>query len=255
MKDLFDWLGAILSRWQNWASGGGFGGAALILVNLYERLKGWSMPRFWYALIFVVFFVLGASFMVWKDQRRMWLEEHKRAEALDKKLDSLSTPRLSGSIEQVIFGYDHEVKRTIALMMVSVKNLGAPSIAQGFHLSLVLPDKTHREYMPFFIPEGYKLTDTGPPTERVLTFKRSMALEDRTSLPIQSGALVRGWVKFELTDVQEDVFGNSKRRILFRDILDRECVATDITDHGKPGKNILAFPGIEQPYISPPTKK
>jgi hypothetical protein len=80
MRDFLTWAALLLSQWQHWASGGGFGGAAVLILYLLERILRWAMPKAWYLLIFVGFFILGASFMVWR-------AEHKLVEDLNSRLE------------------------------------------------------------------------------------------------------------------------------------------------------------------------
>src|ERR1017187_1622007 len=54
MNDIVHWLGDLLGHWQHWASGGGLGGAAILVINLIERLRERTMPKRWYALVFIV---------------------------------------------------------------------------------------------------------------------------------------------------------------------------------------------------------
>jgi hypothetical protein len=64
MNDLILWLSLLFGHWQNWLGGAGLGGFIVLVVYLLERFKGWTMPKFWYALLFIFFFILGSSFMV-----------------------------------------------------------------------------------------------------------------------------------------------------------------------------------------------
>jgi hypothetical protein len=145
MSDLFGnlllWLSLLLSRWQNWASGGGAGGAALLILYLYERITGRTMPKLWYALIFVMFLILGASFMVWRD------EHHKAVDLaiqLEKEKD-YSKPKLSGKIERYwITRAGNNNESSIITMTVIIKNNGAPSIVSDFELMVQIGDKTER---------------------------------------------------------------------------------------------------------------
>jgi hypothetical protein len=70
MSEIWLWFSLLVNHWQNWASGGGLGGAVILIVYLLERLWGRTMNNLWYVLLFVVLFILGASFMVWKDEHR-----------------------------------------------------------------------------------------------------------------------------------------------------------------------------------------
>jgi hypothetical protein len=65
--DLSAWLHAALGNWQGWLSGGGLGGAVLIIVNFIERFLEREMPKKWYAITFLGCFFLGANYVAWHD--------------------------------------------------------------------------------------------------------------------------------------------------------------------------------------------
>jgi hypothetical protein len=69
MNEILDWFGTLLSHWQYWLSGSGFGGAVVIATGMYERFRGRTMSSGTYGLVFVVCFLVGASFMAWRDER------------------------------------------------------------------------------------------------------------------------------------------------------------------------------------------
>jgi hypothetical protein len=68
MRDIIDWLLALISHWQYWASGSGLGGFVVLVSALVERLINKKMSKKTYVLIFIVFFSVGASFMAWRDE-------------------------------------------------------------------------------------------------------------------------------------------------------------------------------------------
>lgn len=74
------WASLLISQWQNWISGGGIGGFVVICLYLIERMTRFTMSKKWYAFIFIVCFIVSASFMVWH-------EEHKNVVLLSNKID------------------------------------------------------------------------------------------------------------------------------------------------------------------------
>ncbi len=86
MSLVLGWLWSMVTHWQSWVSGGGVGGLILIIIVMIEKFhpRGWTMPKRWYAVIIGAFFVLGASFMAWRD-------EHRRADRLQEALNSKPT--------------------------------------------------------------------------------------------------------------------------------------------------------------------
>jgi hypothetical protein len=68
--DLGIWFSVVFGHWQHWLSGGGFGGAAVIVVGVLGYLEIWKMPKKWYAIIFLGCFFLGANYMAWDEAYR-----------------------------------------------------------------------------------------------------------------------------------------------------------------------------------------
>lgn len=81
MTDFFNWLYLLVGHWQKWLSGGGLGGLVILLVYLLERFRGRTMPKRWYIIVFIVFYIIGASFVTWKD-------EHEQVVSLTQKLET-----------------------------------------------------------------------------------------------------------------------------------------------------------------------
>lgn len=70
----------------------GLSGGVILVVYLIERLRGHAMDNGWYVLLFVVLFILGASFMVWKD-------EHGKVAVLTIKLEKQKAPKLDARFD------------------------------------------------------------------------------------------------------------------------------------------------------------
>ena len=89
---VWDWIVTLFSHWQYWASGGGLGGAVLLILNLLQGLRGWKMNKLWQVVLFLVLFVIGASYMAWRDERKSVLDLQSTSKGLQQKLDDLTVP-------------------------------------------------------------------------------------------------------------------------------------------------------------------
>ena len=131
-------------------------------------------------------------------------------------------------------------------MLISVKNLGAPSIAEGFRLSIKYRDiKT--ETRPTFIPDGYTLT--GEDGKTLAKFTRNEAIYEKTITPIPKGALVRGWLRYHVTNIPDSVrhLSGLIYTVHFTDITDKEYATTYTSTGIKSEPTYL--PGSEQPFF------
>jgi hypothetical protein len=93
MSLVLEWLWSMITHWQSWVSGGGLGGLILIVLLMVEKFhpRGWTMPKRWYAVIIGAFFVLGASFMAWRDERVLADQQGQEITAKTQKISGLET--------------------------------------------------------------------------------------------------------------------------------------------------------------------
>jgi hypothetical protein len=97
MKELRLWLTRLVNHWPKSLSGVSVGGVGVILPYLLERSQGWTMSKLWYIPIFTLFYILGASFMAWKDEHKSVIDltnqleqKRKNKETRDKLATFLS---------------------------------------------------------------------------------------------------------------------------------------------------------------------
>src|SRR5213080_1858943 len=126
IKEIGQFLWAVLTIWQAYMTGG----IVIALLGIYERLmqKTVSIRTF---LIGVLAFLLVALFLAWRDQLH-------RGNELSKQM--AESTRLAGEIQQVIWGYTPELKSTQIFCVLSIKNLGLPTIVEGYGITANFPD-------------------------------------------------------------------------------------------------------------------
>jgi CDP-diglyceride synthetase len=136
---LWEWLKATFSNWQSWLSGGGVGGACVVLIALVEQFTKWKLSPQWKMLLFLVVFVLGASFMSWKWERQL-LSSSEEISSLRKQISDLSQSAIGAQIVFAILG--QQPQGSHAGIIVSLHNSGAASavLPNSWKLSAVAED-------------------------------------------------------------------------------------------------------------------
>jgi hypothetical protein len=69
-SDIIVFAIAVVSHWQGYVTGGAVTG----LVALVERLSGWTMPKKFYAALYVGVFLVVSFFLAWREQYRAALD-------------------------------------------------------------------------------------------------------------------------------------------------------------------------------------
>lgn len=151
MSSFQEWLGAIFTNWQSWASGGGIGGAVVLLIQIAEWMDWFKVRPRTKAFFFVWPFLLGASYVAWKDQH----DKLVSAQAQIQTLNETQNPKLVGTLlEAAFFRADNGMYEV--MMQVMIINRGADSIVQDFRVEA----KEHGRSLPtkvIFIPDGFNL--------------------------------------------------------------------------------------------------
>lgn len=189
MDDFIKWLSLIFGRWQVWASGGGIGGAVVIILYLIERLIGWTMPKNWYVLIFVILFILSASFIVWKD-------EHQKTSILEQELATEKERSKPNFHIEAGVSYVSPAGKTnessIVVVIGIIKNTGAPSIASNFLVSVNVKGVTT---VGQFFPFGENIVIPALNSAPQITLHRDDYLVKKgMQQPIPTGGAVQGFL-------------------------------------------------------------
>jgi hypothetical protein len=159
--------------------------------------------------------ILLAFFLTWRDEHRslltsnanlitvtnLWKNEvahtktqwTQEATSLRLQLEN-SGPRFSGEIEQTgCIGETHTAS-TVLFVQVTLRNAGAPSVAEGWHADLTT-SKLKVNLIPAYIPSTIL-------TLGEFTFDgANNSLLDKTIKPIVGGGFVRGWLMYPLADI------------------------------------------------------
>jgi hypothetical protein len=217
MKDLAIWIGLIFGQWQTWASGGGVGGFITILVYVIERLKGRTMKNEWYVLIFIIAFILGASFVVWKN-------EYSKRISLETQIAKYQMPIFSSQVDILASSAaGSREEDTLLAVIVTIKNSGAPSIADSFIVTAKLDG---REMEALILP---------PPQDKIQLWRQTekegegLTLESKNFLlrkcseqPIPSGGSCVGFLMLLVRNANfRDIATRGRVIVVFSDAFNK----------------------------------
>jgi hypothetical protein len=152
---------------------------------LHIRGKGHSKKIFW---SIAATFLMIAGFLAWRD-------EHRPPNA--------TPPNLACQIERVVVGQGPDTTLTQVFVLLSVRNVGVPSIAEKYRLHIKGHDIEYSDRATD-IPEDYTLSPADKTPQLIFHLEDSLA--EKTARPIERGGLNRGWLRFviHMKDVTPD---------------------------------------------------
>jgi|SRR5579872_3232683 len=213
ITDISTFLAAVFGRWQGWASGGGFGGAILLCLYLYERLSSKIIPNRVYVSLVIVAFFFAASFMAWRDQYHAYQGASAATEAVQAKLNALSKPILAGNIVPMAGAYSGEKQEnTLLTLAVHISNSGAPTGIESPSLEVAKDGKTLRtDLLPPADGDLYAgSTNTGP---RIPLRIGSHLFERAMRNPIPTNVAIDTWLQAVVYGLTKTEFGTQGTNI------------------------------------------
>jgi hypothetical protein len=172
-------------------------------------------------------------------------EHHARLDAEQK-----SQPRLVARIDDLNIGdappnaAGKKSEARLLLLVVDIRNLGAPSIVDGPEFRLDLPEFANCKFLYEAIPENGVRTE-GP---RPRSFPRNSALYYKaTTTPIPTGGKVVGALFFSTQCVDRETLfrDRSHLKLTLQDVTGKEVVVENIAKEVTAGDVI--FPGLTPP--------
>jgi hypothetical protein len=217
----------------------------LPFVEKIPRIKLWLQDKPFLERFSWLLWLIGGACMFWGFYSA-WKEEHHQAIRAEQKLEELTQPKLVGTMNQWVAGTTPELNGMQVFVELSIKNTGAPSIAQSFRMRIKAGDYDDTENATY-IPDGYKLF-TGD-NKLMAEFHESETWQKKSEIPITQGNKVGAWLRFVFKGITSDQFHNAKNRsreIYFKDVNeDKDYVVTDKTlDSG----GINFYPGSGMPF-------
>jgi hypothetical protein len=236
MENMLLFVGALVSHWASFFTGG----AIVAALAIYERATRRSISWTVYAAIFVAGGFLAASYETWSD-------EHQKVSELSNLLH-VNNPDLVGQFSEITSGYTPELQAEQIFIALKIINRGATSIATNFKLNVRTATGINQTLGPIFIPESYSLK--GPQGQLLATFHRTEALEDKADAQIPRYGEISGWLRFRLLNAKpEDFNQNTLLTVTFEDAIRR--VSTIQWKAGAPSHVIQYIPGGAGQPISP----
>lgn len=182
LNDLREFLFDVFGHWQSWASGGGLGGAIVILIALYERISGKNMAKRLYLSIIIAAFFFAAFFMAWRDKTHQ----------LSSLQDTLKSPHFRIDNFSAWWGSDHH-SRLIVIVSCLLENPSGPaSAAVDWQVELKFTSrKAEGTILP---PLRNDLPVAIQGRNEHLILRAVDHLIGRTTRPIPAGGSIPGWI-------------------------------------------------------------
>ncbi len=242
----------LVAVFSNWVEAVGIILAVLPFIEKLPRVKAWLQDKPFLERYAWLLWIVGGFCIVYGFYSA-WFEQRIAATEAQKKFDELSKPKLSIEILEIIQGdiegLPEEKRGLRVFFQVSIKNLGAPSIADSFLVTIEKGD-LKRTTQPIFIYDGYTVTG-GSDKHVIAKFKRGDALYEKTSSPIERGDKKTGWLLVEFEGINHEQMSGPGRKFVVQcsDVTGEKIYATRIIGQGTILSNRpLYFPGSEQPF-------
>src|SRR5438270_6063645 len=190
-------------------------GALAAAVGFYERVIKKRELRLRPYLLIIAAFIFIAGFLTWRDQLNT-VRSLSLQLAEERKKNS---PDLKGEIQLVATGTYSEESRVYAsiIMLVAVRNLGAPSVAHTWRLVMEMPDHV-MELIPRHSDEPMRLEREGKSS---LVFPPKDWIIDKTeTTPIPTEGRVAGMLGFVVPDYSDEQIRRALPRLTvkFQDV-------------------------------------
>lgn len=174
--------------------------------------------------------LLIASYFIWKRERLAFLEYRKTRE-----------PKLRMALEQInSHQTPNDTASTSMLLVLSVRNTGAPSFLEDFQLNAIFSGGSTVAGKLRLIPDILQLD--------AHVFRGRDALYNRALTPIGTGALLRGILWFDLQNIKrESIVPGTEIEITFKDAYG-EKHSEKVSVPAEEGKAEY-FPGLSSPFL------
>lgn len=227
MDELISFIYALLRQWIALMSG-----IVSLIITIILRARG-KEPRnkvFWLIAAFCIFL---AFFFAWSDEHVMRNEAQQKLIAAQQELTAArdkNAPSLICKIEKVVIGEGLDTKLAQVFVYLSVRNAGAPSIAEKYKLHIKTSDLEYSE-VATDIPKEYTLIPADKSKDD--TFRQQDSLVEKTKQPILSGGMEQGWLRFvmQMKEATTDFIRRPgiKYTVSLVDVNGKPCLADRVT--------------------------
>ena len=178
-----------------------------------------------------------------------WYLEHGKVREMEMRIQRMEAdvPDLRGWIDGVVTGEQRRDSGDlvpVAVLIVSIKNLKAPSIAQGYACTARRPNGESFEGQPQTVPADMKLQgDWG-----IKDFANTAPLYDKTAeTPIERGGMRRGVLVFIFPGAKSRFGVGSTFEITFEDVLGKKASVMMSVKGSDKLESPLYYPGMQKP--------
>lgn len=215
--DVLAWWQAILAQWIGLVGGAVVAVAFLIYERLYSRQPlsaRWLIAGFWVAFVI-------ANFLAWQEQRAdvdtanqsLGAERFQNFQ-LQAQINNETVPNLQASIQEV-WAFSRGVNSGLIILLVDLRNLGAPSIAD--YWAVYIKDKKGNTLQLPLVrsatPFAFQTTTTS------MSYKPAYWLPDRTlPNPVPRGGDVKGLLLSVFSRLSVKDVDLSSVRVTFNDV-------------------------------------
>jgi hypothetical protein len=193
---------------------------------------------------------------------KSWDEQFTSATTNQKLLEDKS-PKLDGFVHRFVAA--EEPGRTNSLLFVDldVRNSGgAPSVAEGFRLTVLLPKRESTNAEPISFSDEYKCSFLHKGKPWLLDLKRPQLISEKTTKAIPIGEAPRGWAAFRLHGIPPNHLQATNVVLSFVDVTGTRVYVTNGVSKGKPSSSqplddlAEVMPGAENIFypVEPPAR-
>jgi hypothetical protein len=195
-SDLHLFLSQVANHWVAFI----MGSAVMAVIAIIERAIK-PLPT----LVYIAAIVLGgtvfATYGAWQDEHRLRTTAEGAARTLQGQIDALDKPIITGQIRQRFLMKSTDIANPVQLYVaeVEVVNSGAPTILTDWNVGII-SDQGVVIGVNCVMPE--KLEGSGPFGFKVRILREYM-LQEKTSQPIERGAMRTGWLIIQMPSNDE----------------------------------------------------
>ncbi len=221
----------------------------MLIFFLDKFVKKWRLRPRVYVLIFVVGFLFMAFFSAWRERLNAARKANEDNASLRTQLETAlqqSEPKLDGHIYAAWLS-ELDENSVEVLLLLTVRNQGAPSIARGWHLAVVALGMTQPSYgqlTHYAGAKGMVFYEPACNCDYILEQKAALYLRVQED-PIPTGAERSGYVTFKLPGLRKQMIDKqgTKFSLSFYDVRENRHEASLIYS-GPHQPGIPIIPGV-----------
>lgn len=250
------WIGTLLAAGV---------GAVITLIAAADNINKWSICALvilgascfsvsWYALGWAkspvrVVTIYGATWFLMALLGAAVWPTSKGASEGKPVSDGGSQPNLQLAIDEMAIGWTQDGASTALTVIASLRNLGTPSIAQGWRLQIILPDGDQMLLTPQMLDKTQDIKIHDDNGRLTATIPMADALYDKAiEKPIEPGSLVRGVLVFiarhiPVPSVRQQ---GTKFTLICNDVANKQVTGSYVWRGSGPGVHSY-YPGMIPP--------